>query len=371
VKIFSQIKIRSNEIGNRLTRITESEPLSLLSIVLIVLLDLFVLVNLFIGLNDQTKQLTSPDEYVPNVCREIIIDKNWVEENKMSELSNLILPEQRSYWELEPDKNEKHPICKDLDVKIRDMKSNKRLISYFDERDKLFKQYNSYDDYQKQIDPAVDKILTDIKDIDGKINTMDEVKGFWITVEKKVGLSETLTKDLQRINFTYPMKRLGIRILFLLPVFVLLFFWNSASIRKNRYLQAFISSHLLIVSLIPAFFEVCQAVFDIIPRKLLKKVMEFLESWNLIAIWYYILIVLAVLLSLFFIYILQKKVFTKDKLMRRRLEKKKCIDCGRPLPYQIHFCPFCGVSQKLTCKNCHQETLQGATFCTHCGKEPS
>lgn len=368
--IFSQLKIRFNEIGNRLTRLTENEPLSLLSIVLVVFLDLFVLVNLFIGLNDQTKQLTSPDEYIPNVCREIIIEKNWVEEKKVSELSNLILQDQRSYWEIEPDKKDKHPICKDLNTIIKDMKSNKDLISYLDERDKLVKRYNSYDNYQKQIDPEVDKILTDIKGIDQRITTLDIVKRFWVTVEKQGILAETLTKELRKINFTYPIKRLAMRVLFLLPVIALLFYWNSVSIRKSRYLQAFISSHLLIVSFIPAFFEICQAVFDIIPHKLFKKVMEFLESWNLIAIWYYILIIVAILLSLFFIYILQKKVFTKERLMRRRLEKKKCIDCGRPLSYQLHFCPFCGASQNVICKNCQQETLQGAAFCIHCGKEP-
>lgn len=370
MKIFAQLKTRLSEISNRLTRITENEPLSSLSIVLVVLLDLFVLVNLFTGLSDQTKQLTSPDEYIPSICREIIIDKNWVNENRIPELSSLILQDQRNYWEIAPDKKDKHPICKDLYATIKDMKGNKGLISYFDERDKLAKRYNSYDAYQKQKNPEVDKILSNIKEIDEKINALDVVKGFWVTVEKKGALAETLTNDLRRINFTYPIKRLGIRILFLLPVIVLLFIWNSASIRKNRYLQTFISSHLLIVSFIPAFFEICQAVFDIIPHKLFKKVIEFLESWNLIAIWYYILMIGAILLSLFLIYLLQKKVFTKERLMRRRLEKKKCVDCGRPLPYQVHFCPICGGSQNLTCKNCHQETLQGATFCIHCGKEP-
>jgi len=371
MKIFFQFKMRFNEVSNRLTRITENEPLSLLSIVLVILLDLFVLVNLFIGLNEQTKQLTRPDEFIPNVCREIIIDKNWVEENRIQELSNLILQQQRSYWEIAPDKKDKHLICKDLYATINEMKSNKSLLAYFDERDKLVKRYNSYDNYQKQKNPEVDKILSDIKGVDEKINALTVVKGFWAIVGKKGTLSETLTKDLRRINFTYPIKRLALRILFLLPVIIILFIWNSASIRKNRYLQTFISSHLLIVSFIPAFFEVCQAVFDIIPHKLFKKVMEFLESWNLIAIWYYILMIAAILLSLFLIYILQKKVFTKERLMRRRLEKKKCIDCGRPLPHQLHFCPFCGGSQNSTCKNCHQETLQGASFCTHCGKVPS
>ncbi|MDH4241528.1 MAG: hypothetical protein OEW48_18365 [Phycisphaerae bacterium] len=369
MKIFSQAKMRLGEISNRLTRITENEPLSSLSIVLVVLLDLFVLVNLFTGLSDQTKQLTSPDEYIPGTCREIIIDKNWVREKRIPELSDLILQDQRNYWEIVPDKKDKHPVCKDLYATIKGMKGNKVLIGYFDERDKLVKRYNSYDSYQKQINPEVDKILANIKDIDEKIDALDEVKGFWVTIENKGVLSETLTSDLRKINFTYPIKRLGIRILFLLPVIIVLFLWNTASIRKNRYLQTFISSHLLIVSFIPAFFEICQAVFDIIPRKLFKKVIEFLETWNLIAIWYYVLMIVAILLSLFLIFLLQKKVFTKERLMRRRLEKKKCVDCGRPLPYHVHYCPLCGGSQNVTCENCRQETLQGAPFCIHCGKE--
>lgn len=369
MKLFSQLKMRSIDISNRLTRITENEPLSLMSTILVVFLDLFVLVSIFYGLSDQTKQLTSPDEYIPNICREIIIDKKWVEENRISELSNLILRDQRSYWEIEPEKKDKHPICRDIYASIKAMKGDKELILRFEERDKLVKRYNSYDAYQKQINPEVAKILSEIKGIDENINALPLVKGFWLTVEKKGASAETLTKDLRKINFTYPIKRLLIRLLFLLPILVLLFLWNSTSIRKNKYLQAFISSHLLIVSFIPTFFEICRTVFDIIPHQIFKKVMEFLESWNLIAIWYYILIILAILLSLVLIYIFQKKLFTKERLLRRRLEKKKCIDCGRPLPYQLQFCPFCSVSQTLLCKNCHQETLQGATFCIHCGKE--
>jgi hypothetical protein len=335
---------------------------------LVVLLDLFILVSLFTGLNDQTKQLTSPNEYIPRVCREIIIDKNWVNENRISALSNLILQGQKSYWENAPDNKYKHPICEDIYVAIMDMKGNKELISYFAERDKLFKRYSSYDFYQKQTNPEVDKILADIEFIDKKINALDVVNNFWATIEEKGALSETLTTDFRRINLTYPTKRLGLQILFLLPVIVLLFLWNSASIRKNRYLQTFISSHLLIVSFIPAFLQICQAVFDIIPHNIFKKVIKFLETWNLIAVWYYVLMVGAILLSLFLIYLLQKKVFTKERLARRRLEKRKCVDCGSPLPYQLQCCPFCGGSQNVTCKNCHQETLQGASFCIQCGK---
>lgn len=368
--MFSRLKIRSNEIRNRLTRITENEPLSLLSTVLIIFLDLFVLVNLFNGLDNQSKQLTSPGEFIPYVCRDIVIDKNWVDENKISELSNLVLKDQRSYWELDLDNEAKHPICEDLYVKIKAMKGNKSLITYFDERDKLVKRYNSYDDYQKQINSTAREILNDIAAVDQKINALGEVNEFWTMIGKKSALSETLTKDLQVINFTYPVKRLAVRILFLIPVFVLLLLWNSRSMKRNRNLQAFVSSHLIIISLIPAFFELCQAVFDIIPHKIFRKLIEILEACNLIAIWYYVLIILAIFVSLLLIFFLQKKVFTREKLMRRRLEKKKCVDCGRPLSSQPAFCPFCGSAQKVICKNCNQDTFRGAAHCTQCGKEP-
>jgi hypothetical protein len=369
MRIISELKMRSREISSRLTRIAENEPLSRLSIALVVLLDLFVLFTLFTGLSEQTKQLTSPDDYIPSVCREIIIDKNWAAERRIPELSRLILQYDRSYWEIKPDKKDKHPICKGLCTTIKEMQDDKTLIAYFDERDKLIKRYDSYDNFQKLKNPEVDKILAGIKSIDEKINALVVVKGFWATIEKKGALSATLIKDLQKINFTFPMKQLLLRLLFLLPVIAVFYIWNSANIQKSRYLQTFISSHLLIVSMIPAFFEVCQAAFDIIPRHLFKKVMEFLESWNLIAIWYYILMMVAVLLSLFLIYILQKKVFTKERLIKKRLEQKKCIECGRPRVHPVQFCPFCGSSQKLTCINCQQETLQGAPFCIRCGKK--
>jgi len=362
-----RLRTRFTEISTRLTRITENEPLSMVSIGLVVLLDLFILINLFNGLNEQTRQLTSPEAYIPTVCRQIIIEKNWVEETRGQELSQLILRDQRSYWEPLPDRKDKHPICRDLDAAITKMKGDKTLLAYFEERDKLVKRYRSYDSYQKQTDPETDKILADIRGLDEKINAVPVVAGFWAAVEAKSVLSATLTKDLRWINFTFPLKRLAVNILFLLPVIVVLYLWNSASIRKNRYLQTFISSHLLIVSFIPAFFEVCHAVFDLIPHQLFREIMAFLESWHLTAIWYYLLMIAAVAAALFLIYLFQKKVFTKERLMKRRLEKKKCIDCGRPLAQALPYCPFCGGSQQATCPHCRQETLQGASFCTRCG----
>ena len=59
---------------SKLTRIGTKEPLNFLSIVLILGLDLFVLVNLFQGLDLQTRQLESPREIIPYECINLIQD---------------------------------------------------------------------------------------------------------------------------------------------------------------------------------------------------------------------------------------------------------------------------------------------------------
>lgn len=53
----------------RLTRLSPSEPLSRLSLFVIVLLDIFVLFTLFQGLASVTGEIESPDERFPALCR--------------------------------------------------------------------------------------------------------------------------------------------------------------------------------------------------------------------------------------------------------------------------------------------------------------
>ena len=50
--------------------------------------------------------------------------------------------------------------------------------------------------------------------------------------------------------------------------------------------------------LIPAFFKLVDLLYDIIPRKLLKKIIDILVSLKLVAIWHYLLIGAAILVEL-------------------------------------------------------------------------
>ena len=47
---------------------------------------------------------------------------------------------------------------------------------------------------------------------------------------------------------------------------------------------------------------------------------------------------------------------------------KVCIKCGKEIPAEFIFCPFCGADQtKNICKKCGAALLDGAVYCGVCG----
>jgi hypothetical protein len=221
----------------------------------------------------------------------------------------------------------------------------------------------------RQKTDALNTLQGQVAALEQRINGHELVRLFW---EKLAGLREQdrelLKTDLRRLHFWFPVKRLAMELLFLLPLFAAFSLWNNASIRRSRGIQTLVSSHLLVVSFIPIFFKIIETVYDIIPKKLLKKLMDLLESLKLVAVWHYLVIALAVATALFLIYIFQKKLFSREKLIERRIAKGQCQECGRRLPPASPACPFCGFKQLAACKHCGKPTLVYGKHCRECGK---
>ena len=401
MSIFETMKGSFSTIKSNLTSL-DSQPLSKASLIIILFLDIFILASIFDGLDKHTRQLSSPDEYIPYSCREIVVNRDWNPTNRTDNLSDIIRSYNNKYYQIEEKKKERHPICAPYLDLLDKIKNDKELVDLFEDRGKFDREAKdlqrdinnlkgAYDTSlleaiakQKQGQANVDTLKKDvqaktnalntlraqIEAAEQKINGNEKVKLLWNRLETLQSADrEKLKSDLRAMYFWQPVKRLGMQMIFLLPLFAIFYIWNNASIKKNRSIQTMVSSHLLVISFIPIFFKIIETIYDIIPKILLKKLIDLLESLKLVALWNYLVIAVAIAIALFLIYIFQKKLFSRDKLMERRIAKGLCQQCGKHLPPGSNACPFCGFAQFKTCGTCNQPTPVYGKYCKACGKK--
>lgn len=396
------IREKASRFQHRLTRL-DNEPLSIAALVVILFLDFFILLSIFDGLADHTGQLTTPDQYIPPLCREIVIDADWNPTNRLEHLATIVSKYHGSYYTPDEtdEKKTQHAVCAPIADAFRAIRDDEGLSRSLvetrnlsqetrDLRSEIERMKGAYDTSlletiakRRQAEANVASIKKEMAKKTGALNELvrkQQLLEASLAQEPRVhrlftlaaGVSEAdrkaLRDDLRRMNFWYPVQRLGMEMLFLLPLLLVFYYWNSRSITASRPFQTLISSHLLVIVLIPVFFKLVELLYDIIPRKLLKKLIEILESFKLVAIWHYLLIGAAILVALALIYLFQKKLFSREKLMQRRIAKGLCQACGQRLPPDSHHCPACGAAQYMDCKHCHQPTHVHGKFCQACGQ---
>ena len=386
----------------RLTRL-DRQPLGRAALTIVLFLDLFILFSIFDGLAAHTAQLNSPSEYIPELCRDIVLDEEWNATNRLDKLARLVSKYRNSYdWpDLRAEREPMHAVCEPLVLAYRAIRDDEALSRNLNDLLTLDKETRDLRAAQERVKGAYDTALLEAianrgeqevrvatlgQEIAGKTAAMEELVGRERQLSEAVeqneriralyalaaGVSgadrETLRDDLRRLNFWYPVKKLGMEMLFLLPLFLVFYAWNARSIARDRPFQRLVSSHLLVVALIPALFKLLELVYDILPRKLLRHVIELLESLKLVAIWHYLLIGASILAALALIYLFQRKLFSREKLMQRRIARGQCQDCGLRLAADSRYCTACGADQYRTCASCHELTHVHGKYCRACGQ---
>jgi len=127
----------------------DSQPISKASLIIIFFLDIFILTSIFEGLDKHTRQLSSPDDYIPYSCREIVINRDWNPTQRTDNLSGIILSYNNSYYPIEENRKERHSACAPYLDLLDQMKKNKELIALFDDRGKFVCEANTL---QRDID---------------------------------------------------------------------------------------------------------------------------------------------------------------------------------------------------------------------------
>jgi hypothetical protein len=393
---------KAQRFQQRLTRL-DNQPLGRAALVIILFLDLFILVSIFDGLGAHTAQLTSPSEHIPALCRDIVLDEEWNPTNRRGKLARTVSDYRKSYVRPDPraDLEPLHPLCEPLVLAYRAIRDDPGLSRQLGDLLTLEKETRDLKSGLERLKGAYDTAL--LEAIAGKETTQAQVATLRQDIADKTAALEvlvsrqrlqtetvdqnqrvrtlydlvdgvtgadrtTLRDDLRRLNFWYPVKRLGMEMLFLLPLFLVFYTWNARSIARDRPFQALVSSHLLVVALIPVFFKLVELAYDILPRKLLRHIVELLESLRLVAIWHYLLIGTAVLAALAMIYLFQRKLFSREKLMQRRIARGQCQHCGLHLPADSRYCTACGTGQYRTCTSCSELTHVHGKYCQACGR---
>lgn len=180
---------------------------------------------------------------------------------------------------------------------------------------------------------------------------------------------EPIAAQYRHASFWYPSIQLGLQALFLLPLILISYAIHHFALRKNYGLVALITWHLLIIATIPA----------------LLKLFEFLQvgvlfQWiataigsifgNLLFLVSYSQIVLIPLVGFGLIKLIQRLSRRRAKAQKdavNRIAQSRCLRCATKIGPNDAYCAHCGYQQFEECPSCHAMTHRQMPHCTHCG----
>ncbi|GEJ56527.1 zinc ribbon domain-containing protein [Anaeromyxobacter diazotrophicus] len=399
--MLSTLRSKVRAIRRSLAQVGDGQPLHRAALVVLLLLDAFILVSVLDGLDAHTRQLASPWDRVPSACRDLVLERSWTPATRLDRLADGAHRDAAS--DLRPAERRKalHPLCaavlEPLEAIQRDPELRRLLELHRqlrgESRDlelalagpkaaydtallaKVAKEEGGPDVAALRLElrrktAALEGARARLATADTALDGSPRVAALWSRLDG-VGPAERdrLSSDLRRLVAWFPVRRLAMQLAFLLPLFAAFYAWNAVSLRRRRGVQTLVSAHLLAVVSIPILIELFEAAYEVIPKRLLQAIFELLEAWNLVAIWHYLVIALAVAVALLAVHVVQRKVFSRERLLERRIAKGQCQACGKALPPGARACVCCGAAQFTACAGCGGLAHVEARYCRECGRE--
>ncbi len=387
-------------------RTLNNQPLNKVSLIVIILIDIFILVNVFTGLNDISSWHLSPSQAYPCYSewqgyRKLAKDKDY---NIVR--AALPKPNQPSVQQTYQQSTIGHlgklsDTCSEFGSNKDQLNNpdNQRIVKAIEQRQSgissiersnrgIRAQYDSTlleriagQSRDRSINSvSAEKAKQQLEDNDRKISTLkSEISALKREVLIKTESTNFLSfvTDSQQFkqveagyrsaSFWYPSLQLIFQALFLLPLILVALFVHQFAHKKGYGLIALISWHLLAIFFIPLVFKVFEflqvgALFrffaDLI-RTLFGGLM-FLVS--------YLYILLIPLVGFGIIKFTQRFIFNSKVQAANRVQSLCCVKCGKKLRSQDSHCPYCGYDQYGECSNCHELTYQHLPYCNHCGQ---
>ncbi len=369
----------------------KNEPLTSLSIFFLIILDIFIFTNISIGIEAETSKSPKAYTYYPSNCSSHFLDskesyQTFTPKSYFTNRTNTseLCKELYTYTdkvtktkEFKENKEKEKSLNKQLSNNNKTLKdlTNKYNTQLFEkiasvQQDATLLQVQNRYRHLEAENKSIQRQLDSITPLT-KLSGYAEYKAF---VEKNKELFKTQSKDYR---FWQPFYEYGHLLVFVLPILIISLLIYSNTKKKELHDKAYnpvikiISVHVSVLLSLPIIFYTLNLVYHVIPKTLLKKIIDFLYEIGLMAILNYITILIAILIFGYIIYFIQKrstqnKKISNDKNKQKNISFSKCPKCLNRVDFSKPYCPHCSNQLLAECPECHKQTLKDLNFCQHC-----
>ncbi len=391
----------------RKSRFINHEPLNKVSLIVIIIIDLFVLFNVFAGLNNISGWHLSPTEVYPcrvawdsyrntnlddrdyRVLRLALAERaaasmfktvmQQTEIDRLGQVSQICL----DYAERQDQVNrpENQSIQTQIEQKqteiLRLEQANNNIRSQYDST--LLDKIAGQDSNQSINQVSAEQAKQTLEQNQGSISNLKaEITVLKAELAQKLesirllnlvrddALYRTLQKGQQQASFWYPSIQLSFQALFLLPLIAIALFVHRVALRRRSGLIALMSWHFLVIFFIPLLLK----IFEFMQIGAIFKV---LFDWvavifgRLLFLVNYLYILMIPLVGFGIIKLAQTFVLNRQSQVTQRVQKRLCLGCAKKIRDQDAYCPHCGYAQYIACQNCHEMTYKHLSHCRSCG----
>lgn len=402
-----------------------NEPFAPFSILFIIILDIFLLVTILTGINSEKNMSPSVSVKYPYQCQNHFNVKHktkmWNNTSRgytydvfpFSEYTSFYIPHRANYYstkniQIQDDKRTSD-ICVELYKKIAVFTSSKEFIKNKELRNNLRndkrnivseintieKRYNTSlfeklssanENTYKSIKKKYYALLEKEKNIDIQIKgikKVSEYKGYQSYVDFVKANKEKYRKEFDTYVFWQPFISFLYLLKFTLPLLILSFLAYKFSRRLHRKesvpnkLIKLISSHIMVISLLPIFFNMMTLLYHVIPHRFLKSVVAFLYEFGFIFLGYYFLMFVGIVSVGLIVFFIQRAAARREKLRKEIKEKtlyidaysqSACPNCKNRVEYDKNYCGYCREELNRECTSCKKKTPKHIEYCIECGE---
>lgn len=158
------------------------------------------------------------------------------------------------------------------------------------------------------------------------------------------------------------------QLVFILPIFLIALKIYS-KLKKQNSANSIIAGAVLIPVTLLLIQITIGWVWNLIPKSWIDVLLEIFAQLAVFRyVIYYGAIIIAIVVLGGIVYIIQKRIFSPEKVALRRLKENKCPSCEFPIN-DNDFCSKCGTKLKENCSVCGQKRMCHMSYCSSCGNK--